>query len=148
MTTAEDLIAKLGLEQHPEGGWYRETWRADAAGGERGSATAILFLLKTGESSHWHTVDATEIWLWHAGNPLDLSLADPTGSATAEVRLGPDIMAGQRVQQVIRPEEWQAASSLEGPHDYTLVSCIVSPAFEFEGFTLAPPDWQPGDELP
>ena len=83
MTTAEDLIAKLGLEQHPEGGWYRETWRADAAGGERGSATAILFLLKTGESSHWHTVDATEIWLWHAGNPLDLSLADPTGSATA-----------------------------------------------------------------
>ena len=148
ITTADELIARLELEQHPEGGWYRETWRAAAAEGERASGTAIHFLLKTGERSHWHKVDATEIWLWHAGNPVQLSLADPTGHMTAEVRLGADVLAGERPQQVIRPDEWQAAASVPGPYDYSLVSCIVSPAFTFSGFTLAPPDWQPGDELP
>lgn len=148
MTTAEDLIAQMGLEQHPEGGWYRETWRADAEEGNRASATAIHFLLREGESSHWHKVDATEIWLWRAGNPLQLSLADPSGAHRAEVHLGPDILNGERVQQVIRPDEWQAASPLPGEHDYTLVSCIVSPAFEFEGFTLAPKGWEPGEDLP
>lgn len=148
MSKAKAIIKRLGLEPHPEGGWYRETWRADAAEGERASATAIHFLLETGQSSHWHKVDATEIWLWHAGNPLQLMLASPDGEEVAEVRLGPDFAAGERVQQVIRPHEWQAAKPLAGEHDYTLVSCIVSPAFEFEGFTLAPPDWQPGDDLP
>ncbi len=145
MSNARELIETLRLEPHPEGGWYRETWRADAPEGERGDATAILFLLEKGQRSHWHKVDATEIWLWHSGNPLDLSLSDPTGNAVAAIRLGPDITGGQRVQQVIRPDEWQAAEALEGEHDYTLVSCIVSPAFEFSGFTLAPPDWQPGE---
>ncbi|MWV29174.1 cupin domain-containing protein [Aurantiacibacter rhizosphaerae] len=145
MTNARDLIEKLKLEQHPEGGWYRETWRADAPDGERGSATAILFLLEQGQSSHWHSVDATEIWLWHSGNPLQLSLSDPTGTALAEIRLGPDVAGGDIVQQVIRPGEWQAAQPLTGEHDYTLVSCIVSPAFEFSGFTLAPEGWQPGE---
>ncbi len=148
MATADDLIAKLRLEQHPEGGWYRETWRADAPEGSRGAATAILFLLKTGEGSHWHKVDATEIWFWHAGNPLQLSLTDPTGSAAADLVLGPDVFAGERVQQVIRPDEWQAAKCLPGDHDFTLVSCVVSPAFDFAGFTLAPPGWEPGDDLP
>lgn len=148
MSSASELIEMLGLEQHPEGGWYRETWRADAAEGQRGSATAIHFLLETGQRSHWHKVDATEIWLWHSGNPLKLSLADPTGVDTAEVRLGPDLPAGERVQQVIRPGEWQAAETLEGQHDYALVSCVVSPAFEFSGFTLAPPGWEPGEALP
>lgn len=147
MTTADDLIARLKLEKHPEGGWYRETWRADAEG-ERGSATSILFLLRSDEASHWHKIDATEIWLWHAGNPLQLSLTDPTGSAVADLVLGPDVLAGERVQQIIRPNEWQAARCLEGMHDYTLVSCVVSPAFEFSGFTLAPEGWEPGDDLP
>jgi len=148
MTTARDIIERLRLEPHPEGGWYRETWRADAEEGERASATAIHFLLESGQASHWHAVDATEIWLWHAGNPLELALADPTGEHRAEVRLGPDVAGGDRVQQVIRPGEWQAARPLPGGHDYTLVSCIVSPAFEFSGFTLAPPGWEPGDDLP
>lgn len=145
MSNARELIKKLGLEQHPEGGWYKETWRADAPDGERGSATSILFLLENGQNSHWHKIDATEIWLWHSGNPLKLSLSDPTGTALAEIRLGPDLAGGDMVQQVIRPGEWQAAQSLEGEADYTLVSCVVSPAFEFAGFTLAPPEWQPGD---
>ena len=148
MSNARELIEMLRLEQHPEGGWYRETWRADAPAGQRGSATAIHFLLETGQRSHWHKVDATEIWLWHSGNPLKLSLADPTGVDTAEIRLGPDLQAGDRVQQVIRPDEWQAAEALDGDHDYSLLSCIVSPAFEFSGFTLAPPGWEPGDALP
>ncbi len=145
MSNARELIEKLGLEQHPEGGWYKETWRAHAPDGERGSATAIHFLLENGQSSHWHKVDATEIWLWHSGNPLKLSLSDPTGTALAEIRLGPDIAGGDVVQQVIRQDEWQAAQPLEGEADYTLVSCVVSPAFEFAGFTLAPPEWQPGE---
>ncbi|MFB0614174.1 cupin domain-containing protein [Aurantiacibacter poecillastricola] len=145
MNTAQNLIETLKLAEHPEGGWYRETWRAEAVDGERGSATAILFLLESGKRSHWHNVDATEIWLWHSGNPLALSLSDPTGVDLATVNLGGDIAAGERVQQVIRPDEWQAAEVLDGKHDYALVSCIVSPAFEFSGFTLAPPGWQPGE---
>ncbi|MGB3795516.1 MAG: cupin domain-containing protein [Alteraurantiacibacter sp.] len=145
MKTAHELIAKLGLKQHPEGGWYKETWRAEAEDGERGSATAILFLLETGEHSHWHKVDATEIWLWHAGNPLQLSLSDPTGTALAEIRMGSNVADGDIVQQIVRPGEWQAAKPLVGEYDYTLVSCVVSPAFDFAGFTLAPPDWQPGE---
>lgn len=148
MSNAKELIDRLRLEPHPEGGWYRETWRADAADGERAGATAIHFLLETGQCSHWHKVDATEIWLWHAGNPLQLMLASPDGEESAEVRLGPDVASGDLPQQVIRPHEWQAAAPLPGPHDYTLVSCVVSPAFDFAGFTLAPPEWQPGDELP
>ncbi len=145
MNNARELIEKLGLKQHPEGGWYKETWRADAPEGERGSATAIYFLLESGQSSHWHKIDATEIWLWHGGNPLRLSLSDPTGTAHAEIRLGPDVAGGDVAQQVIRPGEWQAAQPLAGDCDYTLVSCVVSPAFEFAGFTLAPPGWQPGE---
>jgi predicted cupin superfamily sugar epimerase len=148
MNTARELIDTLGLQEHPEGGWYRETWRADAAEGERGTATAILFLLEAGQHSHWHKIDATEIWLWYAGNPLQLSLADPSGVETADIRLGPDVSAGDAPQQVIRPGEWQAARPLPGKHNYTLVSCLVSPAFEFAGFTLAPPGWEPGEALP
>ena len=145
MSNARELIEKLKLEPHPEGGWYKETWRGDAAKGERASATLIHFLLESGQNSHWHKVDATEIWLWHSGNPLKLSLSDPTGTALAEICLGPDVAGGDVVQQVIRPNEWQAAQPLPGEHDFTLVSCVVSPAFEFDGFTLAPPGWQPGE---
>lgn len=132
--TAEAIIAKLGLQPHPEGGWYRETWKGPEVGG-RASGTAILFLLKAGERSHWHRVDADEIWLWHAGAPLVLSM----GVARAEeMQLGPDVLGGEVVQAVVPAGWWQAARSTG---DWTLVSCTVSPGFRFEGFELAPPGW-------
>ena len=144
MSEAKRLIEELRLSPHPEGGWYRETWRAEAAADERGDATAILFLLESHQRSHWHRIDAAEIWLWHAGDPLVLSLAAGDDGPVREVGLGGDVMAGQAPQYVIAPEEWQAAAPLPGDHGYALVSCVVAPAFRFEGFTLAPPGWHPG----
>ncbi|UWQ93208.1 cupin domain-containing protein [Rhodobacteraceae bacterium M382] len=136
--TAQDIIAKLGLTQHPEGGWYRETWRAENDG--RPTGTCIYFLLDAGESSHWHKVDATEIWLFHAGAPLILSLsATDQGPATDHV-LSPDLDQG--APQIIVPEgHWQAAHSTGA---WTLVSCTVSPGFDFDGFVLA----EPGFDIP
>jgi predicted cupin superfamily sugar epimerase len=132
--TAEALIERLGLIRHPEGGWYRQTWAGPYIGG-RASGTAILFLLRAGERSHWHRVDADEIWLWHAGAALDLRM----GKTLAErVQLGPDVLNGQMVQAVVPAGHWQAA---ESRGDWTLVSCTVSPGFRFEGFELAPPDF-------
>lgn len=134
---AAAVIAALKLAPHPEGGHYRETWRApDGADGTRGAGTAILFLLAAGEASHWHRVDAHELWIWQAGASLALGLS-ADGVARREVVLGPDAA----LQQVVAPQEWQAARSLGG---WTLVSCVVAPAFRFEGFHLAPPGWQPG----
>ena len=130
------LIAALGLQPHPEGGHYRQTWAAPATEGQRPSATAILFLLQAGERSHWHRVDADEVWLWHAGAPLTLRLAaTDTGPATP-LTLGADIAAGHSPQIVVPKDHWQSAETT-GSH--TLVSCIVSPGFRFDGFTLAPP---------
>lgn len=134
MTDADRIIARLGLTPHPEGGWYRETWRGPEQGG-RASGTAILFLLKQGERSHWHRVDADEIWLWHAGAPLRLSTGD---TAATRHTLGPDVLSGESPQIVVPAHHWQAAESL-GP--FTLVSCTVSPGFRFQGFELAPPGW-------
>jgi len=143
--SAKSLINHLGLAPHPEGGWFRETWRAPAAEGERSGGTAIHFLLEAGQRSHWHTVDAAETWLWHAGDPLLLSLADSYAGPVREVRLGPDVLAGEQVQQVVAPGEWQAAACVEGGSaGYTLVSCIVVPGFDFAGFTLASEGWAPG----
>ena len=136
MTDAKALIEALGLAPHPEGGWFRETWRADSRAGERASATAILFLLEAGQRSHWHKVDATELWLFHAGSPLNLSTAAGDEGPSRSVRLGPDVLAGERPQLRIQPGEWQSAEAESG---WALVSCIVSPGFEFAGFTLAPP---------
>jgi predicted cupin superfamily sugar epimerase len=141
MTEARALIEALGLAPHPEGGWYRETWRADVAAGERASATAILFLLEEGQRSHWHKVDATELWLFHAGQPLRLRTAASDAGPVAEIRLGPDVLAGEQPQARVAPGEWQAAEADRG---WALVSCIVSPGFEFAGFTLAAPGWAPG----
>ncbi|MBO9575843.1 MAG: cupin domain-containing protein [Sphingobium sp.] len=138
---ARALIERLGLTRHPEGGWYRETWRAPSMSGERGLATAIHFLLEKGERSHWHRVDATEIWLWHAGSALDLLTAPGETGPIATYRLGGDVLAGQAPQHVIAPDNWQAAEARFG---WALVSCIVAPAFEFSGFTLAAPGWAPG----
>lgn len=142
--TARAIIETLDLEPHPEGGWYRETWRAPAANGERPASTAIHFLLEAGQRSHWHRVDAAEIWLWHDGDPLELSTAaDDAGPAEA-VTLGRDVLAGQQIQHVIPPHHWQAARSLAGAAGYVLVSCVVAPGFDFAGFELAAPGWEPG----
>ncbi|TNF59069.1 MAG: cupin domain-containing protein [Rhodobacteraceae bacterium] len=131
--TADEIIARLALQPHPEGGHYRQTWIDDGPG--RPSGTCIYFLLKAGEASHWHKVDAAEIWLWHAGAPLVLSIsADDAGPATDHL-LTPDLNRGAP-QIVVPKDHWQAARSTG---DYTLVSCTVSPGFRFEGFTMAPP---------
>lgn len=131
--TADDIIAHLKLAPHPEGGHYRQTWVAENAG--RPTGTCIYFLLRAGEASHWHRVDATEIWLFHAGAPLVLSLAETEAGPARDHLLAPDLTKG--VPQIIVPENhWQAARTTG---DYTLVSCTVSPGFQFEGFTLAPP---------
>ncbi len=129
---AQEIIARLGLQPHPEGGHFRETWVAENAG--RPTATCIYFLLGAGEISRWHRVDATEIWLYHAGAPLILTIApDEAGPAVDHVLAG-DLDAG--APQLIVPNHyWQSARSTG---DWTLVSCAVSPGFRFDGFTLAP----------
>lgn len=134
--TADQIIAALDLAPHPEGGWFRQTWAAGAAAGQRPSGTAILFLLKAGENSHWHRVDATEIWFWHAGAPLILSQAAMTAGPAEDAVLGPDIGAGQLPQRIVPADHWQAARTTG---DWTLVSCTVSPGFRFAGFSLAAP---------
>ncbi|BAI72346.1 hypothetical protein AZL_017080 [Azospirillum sp. B510] len=139
--SAERLIELLGLRPHPEGGLYAETYRAAGDGG-RGAVTAIYFLLRAGERSHWHTVDAVEIWLWHGGAPLELSVHQE-GGAVERLRLGMDIAGGERPQAVVPVGAWQAARSLG---DWSLVSCAVAPAFEFAGFRMAPEGWEPGED--
>lgn len=131
--TADEIIARLALQPHPEGGHYRQTWIAENAG--RPSGTCIYFLLRAGERSHWHRVDATEIWMWHAGAPLILSLSATDAGPATDHLLTPDLTEG--APQVIVPEQhWQSARTTG---DYTLVSCTVSPGFRFDGFTLAAP---------
>jgi predicted cupin superfamily sugar epimerase len=136
---AEAVIAALGLQPHPEGGFYRETWRDTPADGTRGAGTAILFLLALDQFSHWHRVDAAELWIWQAGAPLVLSVS-PDGHDASAHWLGPDLAARQSLQFVVPRHHWQAATSLGA---WTLVTCTVSPAFEFAGFEMAPPDWRP-----
>ncbi len=131
------LIAELDLVPHPEGGWYRETLRQPAPDGGRGLATAILFLLEAGQRSHWHRVDAAELWLWHAGAPLTLLIDD---DASREILLGGDPLSGQSPQALVPAAAWQSAEARNG---WTLVSCVVTPAFDFAGFELAPPGWSP-----
>lgn len=135
--TADEIIARLALAPHPEGGFYRQTFEAEAAPGTRPAGTAILFLLRDGGGSHWHRVDADELWFWHAGAPLILSTAaDGDGPATDHL-LGPDLHT-HVFQGVVPRDHWQAARTTG---DWTLVSCTVSPGFRFDGFTLAPPDF-------
>lgn len=140
--TADEIIARLGLQPHPEGGHFRETFRAPDVEGSRGrgASTAIFFLLKAGERSHWHRVDADEVWHHYAGAPLELSLSDD-GKATRHLRLGTDFTIGELPQIVVPRGAWQAARSLG---NWTLVGCTVAPAFDFAGFELAPPGWSPG----
>ncbi|PWR18929.1 cupin domain-containing protein [Zavarzinia compransoris] len=134
---AAEIIRRLDLRPHPEGGHFRETFRD--AGPGRPASTAIYYLLQAGESSHWHRVDAVEVWHWYAGAPLALSVS-PNGHDISAVHLGPEIHLGQQPQAVVPAQGWQAAVSLGR---WTLVGCTVAPGFEFSGFEMAPPDWRP-----
>jgi uncharacterized protein len=135
---ADAVVASLGLAPHPEGGFYRETFR-DGDLAQRGAATAILFLLPEGVVSHWHRVDALEIWVWQAGAPLRLEIAAPPAPTVPHL-LGPDVAAGELLQQTVPTQHWQRAKSAGA---WSLVSCIVAPAFLFSGFVMAPPGWRP-----
>ena len=138
-TSAAEIIARLALKPHPEGGHYRETFRdcrLDADG--RSLSTAIYFLLARGERSHWHRIDAVEVWHYYAGHALTLQIADDTGLRS--IRLGSNLAAGEVPQAVVPPRAWQAA---ESNGDWTLVGCTVAPGFDFATFELAPKDWMP-----
>ena len=137
--TPEEVIRLLGLEPHPEGGHYRETFRDAAGSGGRSHSTAIYYLLRRGERSHWHRVDAAEVWHHYAGSALALSIAEP-GQPVSIVILGIDLAAGERPQAVVAAGAWQAA---EPVGDWVLVGCTVAPGFEFDRFEMAPPGWSP-----
>jgi uncharacterized protein len=136
---AEDIIRLLDLKPHPEGGHFCETFRDTRSVDGRSVSTAIYFLLARGERSHWHRVDAAEIWHWYAGAPLLLRMGGEAGMG-ATTRLGTDLAAGERPQAVVPAGVWQSAESVG---DWTLVGCTVAPGFEFSGFELAPPRWSP-----
>ncbi|SHK55572.1 hypothetical protein SAMN05444159_3568 [Bradyrhizobium lablabi] len=137
--SAADIIARLELKPHPEGGHFRETFRdprTDQNG--RSASTAIYFLLARGERSHWHRIDAVEVWHYYAGSSLTLQIAD--GSGQRAIKLGPDLVAGEMPQAIVPAHAWQAA---ESTGDWTLVGCTVAPGFDFAAFELAPKDWEP-----
>ena len=137
---ANEIIRLLDLQPHPEGGWYRQTFQDAAVDGARPASTAIYYLLEAEQMSAWHRVDAVEVWHYHAGAPLSLTLSPPDGlGATAHV-LGPDLRAGCRPQVIVPTQWWQTSVSLGA---WTLVGCTVAPGFRFEGFEMAPPDWRP-----
>ncbi|OKO67494.1 cupin domain-containing protein [Bradyrhizobium sp. NAS96.2] len=138
--SAADIIARLALKPHPEGGHYRETFRDERSDAEgRARSTAIYFLLARGERSHWHRIDAVEMWHYCAGAPLTLKIAQDGGSQQL-VTLGPDVAHGEQPQAIVPAGAWQAA---ESSGDWTLVGCTVAPGFEFEKFELAPNGWEP-----
>ena len=137
--TAAGVIAALGLQPHPEGGHYRETFRDPRMVAGRSVGSAIYYLLAVDDVSAWHRVDAAEIWHWYAGAPLVVTVS-PNGHDAAAHRLGPELTAGQRPQFVVPAGHWQTATSLGA---WTLVGCTVCPGFEFAGFEMAPPDWRP-----
>lgn len=139
---AASTIDTLGLERHPEGGWFTETWRhRPDRPATRGAGTAIYFLLDADEESRWHRVDAAEVWHHYAGAPLLLSIAADDAGPVTTVRLGGDLLAGERPQVVVPAGAWQAARPDGGA---VLVGCTVAPAFDFAGFELAPEGWEPG----
>lgn len=146
MTSARDLIARLKLQPHPEGGWYRETFRDEAVDGEgRSRSTAIYFLLDVGETSEWHRVtDASETWHFYAGAPLALTVS-PNGHDAMSHRLGPNVMEGEAPQFTVPAGWWQTATSLGA---FTLVGCTVAPGLRFESFEMAPPGWRPTPRAP
>lgn len=138
--SADEIIDLLGLQPHPEGGHFVETFRDAGQSGGRAHSTGIYFLLREGDFSHWHKVDAAEMWHWYAGAPLALHIS-ADGKSTETQRLSADLKAGDRPQAVVPVGAWQAAES-QGA--WTLVGCTVAPGFEFSGFELAPKGWAPG----
>jgi uncharacterized protein len=138
LLSANDVIRLLSLKPHPEGGHYCETFRDLRMIDGRAASTAIYFLLKRGDPSRWHRVDAAEVWHWHAGAALTLRISED--AATSIARLGPDLAAGERPQAVVPAHAWQSA---ESTGDWTLVGCTVAPGFEFSGFEAAPENWEP-----
>jgi len=138
MATADEIIKKLNLAPHPEGGHYRETFR-DIEQNGRACSTAIFYLLKAGEISHWHRIDVVEVWHWYAGAALELSHTGPGGEPLAQI-LGADIAQNQLPQIIVPAQEWQSARSLG---DWTLTGCTVAPGFEFTSFEMAPDGWSP-----
>ena len=139
--SAAEMIRLLDLKPHPEGGHFRETFRDPGTIDGRAASTAIYFLLARGERSHWHRVDAVEVWHYYAGAPLVLEMAANENDSIRRMKLGPDIAMGDRPQGVVPAGHWQAADSLG---DWTLVGCTVAPGFQFSGFEMAAPDWKPG----
>ena len=138
---AAAIIERLGLQPHPEGGFFRETWRHDAGEETRGAGSAIYFLLRAGDRSAWHRVDADELWHYHGGAPLRLRRSPDDATPAVDARLGLDLEAGEQPQLCVPRGWWQSAESLG---DWTLVSCTVSPACTFDGFELAPAGFEPG----
>jgi hypothetical protein len=139
--TAEDVVRLLNLEPHPEGGWYRETFRDVSGPDGRARSTAIYYLLKEGQRSHWHRVtDAVEVWCFHAGDALDLDVARPAGGRAQRLVLGSDLGLGELPQAVVPAGWWQSATCLGA---WSLVSCTVAPGFEFSHFEMAPEGWEP-----
>ena len=139
--TADEIITLLELEPHPEGGYFKETFRDTIqTGNGRAASTAIYFVLRAGEISRWHKVDAAEMWHWYAGAPLKLSIAPDAAGPVEYVQLGTDWSGGQRPQAVVPAHFWQQAQSLG---DWTLVGCTVAPGFEFSGFEMASADFNP-----
>jgi uncharacterized protein len=137
--SADEVIRLLQLAPHPEGGHYRETFRdSERLQSARAASTAIYFLLREGEISRWHRVDAAEVWHWYAGAPLRLSIAEER--KRREILLGSDLAAGQRPQAVVPAKAWQQAESFGA---WTLAGCTVAPGFDFAGFELAPPGFSP-----
>lgn len=137
--TADQIIKQLNLAPHPEGGYYRQTWQADHEPGERAVGTAIYYLLPEGERSHWHRVDAVEIWHFYAGAPLTLHMAESAEGPKSTHILGPDLARGALPQLIVPEGHWQAAQATDG---WTLVGCTVSPGFQFDGFEMAPPGFE------
>ena len=138
--TADDIIRVLDLKPHPEGGHFRETFRDTVALAGRAASTAIYYLLKAGEKSHWHRIDAAEVWHFYAGDPLELSVSRD-GIAVEHIVLGHDLARNERPQIIVPPHAWQSAKPLGA---FTLVGCTVAPGFDFKTFEMAHPDWAPG----
>jgi predicted cupin superfamily sugar epimerase len=142
VSSADEIIRKLELQPHPEGGFYRRTFEDSVTHDGRPASTAIYYLLAAGMKSHWHRIDAIEVWHYYAGAPIELSLSED-GGVTETFRLGGDVLAGEQPQVIVPTGSWQAARSLG---DWTLVGCTVAPGFRFEGFELAAPEWAPLDQ--
>ena len=136
---ADALIRVLQLGPHPEGGWYRESFRDARNPAGRAHGTAIYFLLRAGETSRWHRIDAAEIWHFYRGAPLEIGIAS-AGQAPSYHRLGSHVESGERPQLVVPPHAWQRARPLGA---YALVGCTVAPGFEFDHFELASVQFQP-----